>query len=164
MNSQRLFIYSLGLMVYTWFLAGCGKEVFDRDKLTFPTIDGQVISLSAYPNKWLVLNYWASWCKPCYTEIPELNKLVAAYPNDILLLGVSYDLADEKQKLALAKKIGIRFPTLAVDPAAELGLEQVLVLPTTFIFNPEGQLVAKLTGEQTKASLEEKMGFTQNAL
>ena len=109
-------------------------------------------NLSDYQGRWLVINYWAEWCKPCIKEIPELNALEAKYPQ-VAVLGVNFDgvTGDALQKQMDA--LGIAFPVLEQDPAGVLGVALPAVLPATFILDPDGQLVHNLVGPQTLESL-----------
>lgn len=113
--------------------------------------DGQA-SISHFKGKWVFVNYWAEWCKPCIKEIPELNELHAAHDN-VVVLGVNFDgesgatLAEQEQRL------GVSFPTLAYDPSTELGMERPKALPTTVVINPAGEVVDILIGPQTEQLL-----------
>ncbi|MDN3640452.1 TlpA disulfide reductase family protein [Simiduia curdlanivorans] len=101
--------------------------------------------------RWLVVNYWAVWCKPCVTEIPELNALARAEPN-LMVLGVNFDQVGLKQLQVLRDKLGIEFPLLTSD-ARHLGLEKPSVLPTTYLINPAGEVAMTLIGPQSVDSL-----------
>ena len=111
--------------------------------------------LSEHRGKWVILNYWATWCAPCIKEIPELNSLASS--GDFVVLGFNYD---EKTGPALAKdisKMGIEFETLEQNPADALSLSRPEGLPVTYLFNEEGQLAAKLVGPQTEDELRERI-------
>jgi len=110
------------------------------------------ISLQDARGQWLVINYWAQWCKPCIKEIPELNRLAQEYPQ-ISVMGVNYDGASGEQLQQQIKKLGIAFANLDTDPAPELGLPRPMVLPTTLILTPQGEHSATLVGPQTTESL-----------
>lgn len=110
------------------------------------------VTLKNSSGTWRVINYWAQWCKPCIKEIPELNELAQEHPQ-ITVLGVNYDGATGEQLAQQVAELGIAFPNLATDPAAELGMERPRVLPTTVILTPTGELSATLVGPQTLASL-----------
>jgi len=101
--------------------------------------------------RWLVVNYWAVWCKPCVTEIPELNALARAEPN-LVVLGVNFDQVGLKQLHVQRDKLGIEFPLLTTD-ASYLGLEKPRVLPTTYLINPAGEVAMTLIGPQSLDSL-----------
>ena len=108
--------------------------------------------------QWVVVNYWAEWCKPCIHEIPELNALDRDY-SEITVLGVNYDALSGAELAAQVESLGITFPTLVADPSATLGIERPMVLPTTVIISPEGVVHQTLIGPQTVESLVTSIGL-----
>ena len=130
------------VVTLTLLLCACNGEPPASTALTLKNSSGT----------WRVINYWAQWCKPCIKEIPELNELAQEHPQ-ITVLGVNYDGATGEQLAQQVAELGIAFPNLATDPAAELGMERPRVLPTTVILTPTGELSATLVGPQTLASL-----------
>lgn len=131
-----------------WFLsvllllAACGPADVPGNSLQ---LDGNL------RGQWVVVNYWAIWCKPCAQEIPELNAL-AEIPG-VSVFGVNYDGASGEKLAQQVQKLGIAFPILDSDPAAQLGVPRPVVLPTTLIIDPSGQLRETLVGPQTLESL-----------
>ena len=110
------------------------------------------LDLADYRGRWLVINYWAEWCKPCIKEIPELNALDTRYPQ-VAVLGVNFDgVTGEALRLQI-DTLGIAFPVLEQDPSGVLGVPLPSVLPATFILDPDGKLVHSLVGPQTLESL-----------
>lgn len=109
--------------------------------------------------QWVVINYWAQWCKPCIEEIPQLNALDAQY-TQVTVLGVNYDGASGTELEQQRQQLGVAFASLEVDPAVQLGTSKPVVLPTTLILNPAGQLVTTLIGPQTLESLALVTGQT----
>lgn len=110
-----------------------------------------------YKGKWIIVNYWASWCKPCVTEIPELEAFYQAHKNtDAVVVGINYDFVSREETAKLALHYSITYPILPSepDPYVHMGTQPVMVLPTTYIINPEGQVVAQLLGEQSQETLE----------
>lgn len=107
--------------------------------------------LAAHRGQWVVVNYWAKWCKPCIEEIPELNRLDAGH-EQIQVLGVNYDGLTGDELDGQVQELGVEFPIIA-DPAAELGTPRPVVLPTTLILDPAGKLVGTLVGPQTGESI-----------
>jgi thiol-disulfide isomerase/thioredoxin len=103
--------------------------------------------------KWLIVNYWATWCGPCIKEIPELNKIAEEYEDRVNVFGVNFDQPDAGEMQAQVKKMRIEFPVFAIDPAAELGITRPDVLPTTFVFSADGSLHTTLIGPQTEDSV-----------
>ncbi len=115
------------------------------------------LNLEEYSGRWLVINYWAKWCKPCIKEIPELNALDAKYPQ-VAVLGVNYDGVTGETLAEQMAELNIAFDVLEHEPSAILGIELPSVLPSTFILNPEGKLVHSLVGPQTLESLAAATG------
>lgn len=112
---------------------------------------GQRLNWDEQEGQWLVINYWAEWCKPCYEEIPELNAL--DQDARVRVLGVNYDGLGGPELEALIERMGIRFPTLVDNPAERFGWQQPLGLPATFMVNPEGEVVEARFGGQTRDEL-----------
>jgi len=122
-------------------LAACGDTPAPGNQPTLESLKGQ----------WVVVNYWAKWCKPCIEEIPELNRLDREH-DDITVLGVNYDGLEGEALATQEQELGVGFPTVT-DPAAQLGSPRPTVLPTSLILDPKGQLVDTLVGPQTADSL-----------
>ena len=124
-------------------LFGCS----DRQDAPPGTLD-----LERLDGQWVVINYWAEWCKPCIKEIPELNALDKRYPA-VAVMGVNYDGLSGEELQAQAREFGIEFHLLTTDPAPQLGVARPVVLPTTLILDPQGRLTETLVGPQTLESL-----------
>lgn len=113
------------------------------------------INFSDLKGNWVVINYWASWCKPCIKEIPLINQYYQRNKTkNLKVFGVNYDHLEKSELQALITKLKINFPTLAQDPAQALQLGDIPGIPVTYIYNPQGQLVKKLFG-----GLDEKGGI-----
>ena len=110
------------------------------------------LQLDRLQGRWVVINYWAQWCKPCIKEIPELNRLARQDPR-LVVLGVNFDGATGAELERQVTALGIAFPLLLEDPAPALGIERPAALPTTVIVNPEGVIRSTLVGPQTEDSL-----------
>lgn len=121
------------------------------------------LQLDALRGQWVVINYWAQWCKPCIREIPELNALDQRYPR-VTVLGVNYDGATGEELEQQLHKLGVAFTMLSADPARQLGVPRPVVLPTTLVLDPGGQLSATLVGPQTVASLARATGQELSAI
>ncbi len=126
-------------------LAGCAEEQWldhRGDPVTRADLDGH----------WVVVNYWAEWCAPCLHELPEFNRLAEGNPG-VRVLGVNYDGISGDELLELSDRMDIRFQVLGEDFEQSLKLERPQVLPTTYIFDPQGELQHSLPGPQTEAAL-----------
>jgi thiol-disulfide isomerase/thioredoxin len=115
---------------------------------------GRAIKMHELKDKWIVINYWADWCESCVEEIPELNKFYRHNQDkNILIFGVNYDQLPLPYLRQAVHKTGISFPVLYEDPRILWQLGDVTVLPTTFIINPQGDVVKKVIGPNTEQSL-----------
>jgi thiol-disulfide isomerase/thioredoxin len=124
-------------------IAGCGEP------------RGPVDPIGEHLGDWVLVNYWAEWCKPCIQEVPELNRLDGE--QGITVLGVNYDGVTGDALAAQIDALDIAFAQLPSDPAAELGIDRPQVLPTTVVIDPDGRRVATLVGPQTAETLREAM-------
>ena len=157
---------SLGLLARCWLLIfglallmSCDRQIEDD---VYETVLGPGVTPSALAERWQVINYWATWCGPCITEIPELNELARDHAGTLVVLGVDFDAPVESAVARAAiEKMGIEFPVLAFDPSPRLGLSMPEVLPTTVLVNPKGEVHQGLVGPQTKGSILESMGLRE---
>jgi thiol-disulfide isomerase/thioredoxin len=124
-------------------------DVFLKD------LEGRTIPFSSLKGKWILINYWASWCRTCIAEIPAFNRFYRKHQHDSLaLFAVNYDSLSSEEQSRLIHDLNIQYPSLVSDPAFALGLGTIMGVPATFIFNPEGELVNTLYGRQNVRSLE----------
>ena len=148
----KLLLFLMGVLL----LSSCGRQT----PVTLHDIQGQTINFSQLQGKWVVINYWASWCKPCRTEIPELNNFYNSNRKTVIMLGVNYDQVKGSELSAIITKMGVTFPTLKNDPAQLLGLGDIPGLPATYIFNPQGKLSERLLGVQNQKTLKRAIGMS----
>jgi len=125
-------------------------------QLNLADIKGKEYSLSDYRGKWVVINYWATWCSPCLKEIPELNELhKKGKKNNVLVLGVNFEDAPESHVQAFIEKYSISYPVLLEEMDALSQLGPIEGLPKTFIVSPSGKIVYQKVGIVTLNLLEE---------
>ncbi len=111
--------------------------------------------LSAYQGKWVIVNYWATWCPPCLEEVPDLVAFYDARKNkDVMLIGVALQYEDKKEVLAFADDMLMSYPIVLGDERVVKQIGSADVLPTTFIYNPRGELVKVKRGLVTRQYLE----------
>lgn len=125
----------------------------------FKTLDGKIVKLSDYQGKWVVVNYWATWCPPCLVEMPELSFFHEAHKDkDAIVLGVNYEqIAVEKVQTFLDEQM-IKFPV--VRPIATIDNKTTPFgplrgLPTSYMISPSGEVIAARTGGVNQQILED---------
>ncbi|UZE97344.1 TlpA family protein disulfide reductase [Alkalimarinus alittae] len=128
--------------------AGCGQT-------EFTLTNGEIKPMSDFQGRWLVVNYWAVWCKPCVEEIPQLNKLNER--EDTVVLGVNFDGIQGDALIHQAETLGIQYAMIAHDPAENLDIKRPSVLPATVLIDPDSNIKHVLFGPQTVDSIVDKM-------
>jgi len=125
---------------------------------TVPTIDGKEVSLSSLKGKYVLLDFWASWCKPCIGEIPFMQKAYATYKRkgfEIFSVSVDRDAAAWKKAVADHKMTWLQGHDTQDISHSKYG---VMSIPTTLLLDKDGVIIAKnLRGEALEAKLKELM-------
>jgi thiol-disulfide isomerase/thioredoxin len=136
----------IGLM-----LAGCAQDMgVDQH--------GRKVAVERLEGQWLVINYWAQWCAPCRTEIPELNQLdFELRDQSVWVIGVNFDALQGEKLSQATEEMGITFTVLAQDPAERFQLPRNEVLPVTYLIDPSGRMRERLLGEQTAEGLKARL-------
>jgi thiol-disulfide isomerase/thioredoxin len=115
---------------------------------------GKVHRLSDYRGKWVLVNFWATWCPPCRREIPDLESLYENKKNNLQVIGVALDYHDPQRVLDFAKQMMISYPVVLGNYKMAAQVGPVDALPTTYLYNPRGELVAYNVGALTKGMVE----------
>lgn len=146
----RLMLLAAGLVLVT---AAVRAEPID---FTLPTTDGNTLSLSDYRGKWVIVNYWATWCPPCLEEIPDLMTFHERFQDtEAVVLGVNHEDIPLEQLKVFMDDYFVSYPvvrTNGIDPAHER--LPIGGLPTTYIISPEGEPVARQVGTITSDAIE----------
>lgn len=118
-------------------------------------LDGKSYRLSDYRGKWVLVNYWATWCPPCREELPELEVFHNNHKDkDAVVLGVAMERIEKPRLKAFVDEQFLSYPILMAEPAARTELGRVPGLPTSFLVSPEGELVARQVGPLTMEDIE----------
>ena len=122
---------------------------------SLPDLNGRIHQLSEYRGKWVVVNYWATWCPPCLEELPELEVFhVNNAETPAVVLGVNMEAIGQEALRSFVEEQFLSFPILVAGPQPSELLGQVPGLPTTFLINPRGVVVARQVGPITAKALE----------
>lgn len=144
--------YLLGPVVF-FFIVALGGCQYEKTLPKGKDIHGNDIDFSALKGKWVVINYWASWCKPCFKEIPELNALSEVDPSKVQVFGVNIENLTPQVLKGKIKELNIGFTDLAFDPGPQFGLTSLQGVPTTLVITPSSKALKPLLGPQTQKGL-----------
>lgn len=126
---------------------------------TLPTADGKEIKLSDYRGKVVILDFWATWCPPCRRGIPDLISLKKEYGDKGLeIIGISVDEFTRNTKyrvIPFIKQIGINYPVAYGNIQVIRNFGGIESIPTTFVINKKGQIIASFVGLRPKSTYEQ---------
>ncbi len=154
------------LAVLTAFLGpfGCGEAARqDSPPLSVAAPDfelenfaGGKVNLSDYRGRVVLLNFWATWCRPCVAETPDLVDLYKKYRDrGLVVLGVSVDRNPRAVLYPFIQKNKIDYPILLVNQRVASDYGGLTSIPTTFLIDREGIIRQQYVGYRPKSVFEE---------
>lgn len=126
----------------------------EQPNLRLATIDGTQYDLAAHRGKWIVVNFWATWCSPCLKEMPELSALDAMREH-IEVLGLAYEEIEPEAMQEFLKQHPVAYPIAVVDvynPPADFATPRGL--PMTYLIAPDGKVAKQFLGPVTAKDIE----------
>lgn len=122
---------------------------------TVYTQDGQAVKLSDYKGKPLVLNFWASWCGPCKSEMPAFQAAYEELGGEVQFLMVNLTSGYETMDTATAflAESGYTFPVLFDTQRSGAAVYSVASIPATYFIDADGNIVASHIGAMSEATL-----------
>jgi peroxiredoxin len=135
--------------------------VAEKVDFTLQDLDGKSVSLSDYRGKWVIVNYWATWCPPCLEEIPDLVDLYEDNRDTIVVLGIAFEEVNKEYLKEFVDSHMISYPIMNTEPIPVTELGPVLGLPTSYIISPDGERVARQEGPVTREAIEKYIARKQ---
>lgn len=155
MNLLKIYVLTTCLMLGQWSALAAEKLPQGEQEFVMNDTTGKQHRLSQYQGKWVFVNYWATWCPPCLEEVPDLVALYDSRKNkDVVVIGVVFDYDSEKEVFDYVDDMLMSYPIVLGDDAVKAQIGSADALPTTYVFNPRGELVKIKRGLVTKQYLE----------
>lgn len=122
--------------------------------LPLTTLDGSSANLNQFEGKWVVVNYWATWCPPCIEEIPELQAFHDENFKTAMVVGINSEVIHPRMLEYFRDSFLIRYPIFITSQKQSSELGEITNLPTTYLVSPGGKLVARQVGPVTREMIE----------
>ena len=156
---MRKLFFTFFIIVNTFILNAQIKVGDKLPAITLKSISNSDVNLTSFQGKYILIDFWASWCGPCRLGNKKLVKLHSEVSSDKMeIIGISID-TDTNKWLKAVEKDKIKFTQLIdskgfdAETAIQFGVEE---LPSKFLFNEEGVLIAKNPTEEEIIKLIEK--------
>ncbi|MBD3288931.1 redoxin domain-containing protein [candidate division KSB1 bacterium] len=139
-------------LIFLIFTSGSIYLIFAQNtapRFQLNDLDGESKDLKDYLGKGpIVLDFWATWCKPCIKYLPEIQKLYEKYKeHDLVVLSVNVDSPRNRSKIKpFVKSKGLTFPVLLDDNSQIMRRYQIFSIPATVLISVEGKIKQTHTG------------------
>ncbi|HTV45837.1 MAG TPA: TlpA disulfide reductase family protein [Stellaceae bacterium] len=117
-------------------------------KIAFADAAGHRLTLADFAGKIVLVNLWATWCAPCRSEMPSLERLQTRLGDKLTVLAISEDIGGEKAVAPFVAKLGLKSVKTYLDPNSTVAQAfKVDGLPTSFLIDRKGRVLGRVEGE-----------------
>ena len=125
------------------------KRSIAAPEFMLKNLTGDTVRLEQFRGDYILLNFWATWCQPCVKEMPSMKQLQQHYKDKGLqIVAISLDKDQEAKVAAFVARLNLTFPILLDPDGIVSDPYGANALPSTFILNPDGQVIAAAKGER----------------
>jgi thiol-disulfide isomerase/thioredoxin len=121
-------------------------------------LEGKLVDSERFKGKVVVIDFWATWCAPCLTEIPGYIALQKKYgKKGLVIVGISVDETSPSQIKQFSRKMGINYQIVMTDEVVTEAFGGVEVIPTTLIIDRSGNIRDKKVGAESTDEYEKRL-------
>lgn len=119
----------------------------DGKELKF-SVDGDILTSKELNGKYVLINFWATWCAPCIEEMPTLVKLQKENADKLQIIGILIEKKDPEQLAEFMNKFGMNFPVTVGEENYRMAkaFDDVKMFPESFVYGPDGKFLEKFIG------------------
>ncbi|MEK5069695.1 redoxin domain-containing protein [Sporosarcina sp. FSL K6-1508] len=124
------------------------------------TLSGDMVKLTDYKGKKVILNFWASWCGPCKAEMPHMQNYYAKNKDsaNVEIIAVNLTTAERGGLVGIEKFVdayGLTFPIPLDNDGEVMDLYNILPIPTTYMISTDGKIMHKIIGPMDEKTIKE---------
>jgi len=139
--------------------AGAAAKTAEHPTLVVKTLDGATFDLAQQSGKWVIVNFWATWCSPCLKELPDISAFVTAHKDNVVAIGLDFEDAEKDDVQKFLDKHPMSYPVAQIDidnPPKDFDTPKGL--PNTYVIAPDGHVAKAFLGPITAKDLADAIG------
>ena len=136
-------------------IASAHAATAQKPKLVVKTLDDKTFDLSQQSGKWVIVNFWATWCSPCLKELPDISAFVTAHKDKVAGIGLDFEDTEKADVVKFLQQHPLSYPVAQIgmdDPPKDF--ETPKGLPNTYVIAPDGHVAKAFLGPITTKDLD----------
>src|SRR6201985_1446676 len=130
-----------------------------KPSLSVKTLDGGSFDLSKQSGKWVIVNFWATWCSPCLKELPDISAFVTAHKDKVAGIGLDFEDTEKADVEKFLQQHTLSYPVAQVNPDdPPKDFDTPKGLPNTYVIAPDGHVAKAFLGPITMSDLDAVIG------
>ena len=168
-SARRVIVFFAAVIVVGCSRGGAPGTVSERDESEpseyrtapaweLPDVDGNLIEFAEFAGQITIIDFWATWCAPCRKEIPELVEVYGKYRDrGVSIVGISLDQPGNPAIREFLDEFGVNYPVVIGNAEVMEAFGDVDGVPTTYVIDRNGRVIAKHLGYTNKATFEREI-------